>query len=414
MKGITSITKGRVALTIPSDTPSDEVWRYGLGFPFQVGPKKAALFCNIRVEGKGSIDFENGTDVILFDTLSDIRPDEAIPLSRNKMGASSVTVKFPVGGGFVPFGAKQPDGSPHPHAGTGFGISHVISHTFDQNGRFDYREHNDRFIELFQFAYDGNEFRVLQKERVELEMLFSEWVFAGVGLTNAIPDGNDLLFPMTVKHDDAGVEGVARWQKGERGWRPISFVPVTEKRAGDKGKWVCGGEPSLIRDGDGSLLFSARSSGEANFDAAVWHSTDNGETWEQVIYRKDCRSRSPVSINQAADGTPFVAANLPPLDRTREVLCYWTLNEDRTDFEECRIARDAPAEFGPAPSGSWWRIDHPTSAIVRLKDGAWHSLLAYRIVDNGEVEGDADPPPQTGCYVEEVLSSGEAIPTWRF
>ncbi len=414
MKGITSITKGRVALIIPPDTPSDEVWRYGLGFPFQVAPKKAGLFCNIRVEGKGSIDFENGTDVILFDALSDICPDEAVPLSRNQMGKSLVTVKFPVVGGFVPFGAKQPDGSPHPHAGTGFGISQAISHTLDRTGHFDYREHSDRFIELFQFAYDGKEFRVLEKERVELETLLPKWELAGLGLSNAIPDANDLLFCMTAKRDDAGVDGVSRWRHGVDGWRPVSFVPVTGSRAGDKGKWVFGGEPSLIRDSDGSLLFSARSADEAKFDIAVWRSADNGETWEQIIYRKACRAASPVSINQAADGTPYIAANLPSICRTREVLGLWPLNEDRTDLEDYMIARDARVEFGLAPSGSWWRIDHPTSAIVQLKDGAWHSLLAYRIVDNGEIEGDADPPSQTGCYVEEVLSSGEAIPTWRF
>jgi hypothetical protein len=50
------------------------------------------------------------------------------------------------------------------------------------------------------------------------------------------------------------------------------------------GRWVCGGEPSLVRDVDGSLLFSARSAGEAHFDVAVWRSADNGETWELIIY----------------------------------------------------------------------------------------------------------------------------------
>ncbi|MCK5734641.1 MAG: exo-alpha-sialidase [Candidatus Latescibacteria bacterium] len=403
MKGITSITKGRVALTIPQDTPSDEVWRYGLGFPFQVGPKKAALFCNIRVEGKGSIDFENGTDVILFDTLSDIRPDEAIPLSRNKMGASSVTVKFPVGGGFVPFGAKQPDGSPHPHAGTGFGLCIEILYSLDRTGHFDYRDGIREHFELFQFASNGKDFRVLKKERVKCETLLSNCHLSGIFISNAIPDGKDLLQVMTAKTGEDSVSGVTRWRYGADGWRPISFVPVTE--------WS---EPSLIRDVDGSLLFSARSNGKALFDAAVWRSADNGETWEQIIYRKECRSRSPVSLNRAVDGTPYIAANVPPHDRTREVLCYWPLNESRTDLEECRIARDAPAEFGPAPSGSWWRVDHPNSAIVQLADGAWHSILVYRISDNGEIEGDADPTPQTGCYVEEVLSRGEAIPAWNF
>ena len=411
MKGITGITKGRVALTIPPDTPSDEIWRYGLGFPFQVAPRKAGLFCNIRRDGTHSIDLEIGSDVVLFDDLADIRSDHAIPLSRYEMTASSLTRKGPVLGGFVPLGAKLADASPHPHAGTGFGMGWAIRHALDETGNYDYRQGTEQYAELFQFGYDGKDFKILQKKCVKSETLLSEWDLVGNFVTNAIPDGRDLLYVMVAKIGDVTVSGVSRWRHGADGWRPVSFVPVT----GNEAPW---GEPSLIRDADGSLLFSARSDCSVlpgiAFDAAVWHSADNGETWKQVIYRKECRSRSPVSINQAADGTPFVAANLPPLDRTREVLCYWPLNESRTDFEECRIARDAPAEFGPAPSGSWWRIDHPNSAIVRLADGAWYSLLTYRIVDNGEVEGDADPPPQTGCYVEEVLSRGEAIPTWRF
>ncbi len=411
MTGITGITKGRVALTIPPDTPPDEVWRYGLGFPFQVAPRKAGLFCNIRKDGTKSIDLEIGSDVVLFDELEDIRAGNAMALSRYEIEKTFIVRKGPVLGGFVPLGAKSADGDPHPHAGTGFGLAMGARHVLDETGNYDYRDDADRHAELFQFGYDGKDFKILQREYVKVESLLSEWELAGNFVTNAIPDGRDLLYVMLAKVVKLGVSGVSRWRHGADGWRPVSFVPVT----GDEVRW---GEPSLIRDGNGDLLFSARSDcsvlpGVA-FDAAVWRSTDNGETWEQVIYRKDCRSRSPVSINQAADGTPFVAANLPPHDRTREVLCYWPLNESRTDFEECRIARDAPAEFGPAPSGSWWRIDHPNSAIVRLADGAWHSLLAYRIVDNGEVEGDADPPPQTGCYVEEVLSSGEAIPTWNF
>ena len=37
-------------------------------------------------KGKGNIDFVNGSDVILFDDLSDIRSDNAIPLSLNEIG----------------------------------------------------------------------------------------------------------------------------------------------------------------------------------------------------------------------------------------------------------------------------------------------------------------------------------------
>lgn len=407
MKGIIGITKGCVDLTIPPDMPSDEIWRYGLGFPFQVAPHKAGLFCNIRRDGMHGIDYEIGSDVILFDDLADIHAGNAFPLSRYEKTASSLTIKGPVVGGFVPMGAKMADGSPHPHAGTGFGMCWAINYALDENGSYDFRLYTERYAELYQLTYNGKEFRILRKETLKTGTMLPEWDLLDNFITNAIPDGQDLFLVMAANTNDVLVAGVSRWQAGANGWRPVSFVPVT----GNETTWT---EPSLIRDTDGSLLFSARSSGEITFDAAVWRSTDNGETWEQVIYRKDCRSRSPVSINQAADGTPFVAANLPPLDRTREILCYWPLNESRTDFEECQIARDLPTEFGPAPSGSWWRIDHPTSAIVRLKDGAWHSLLVYRILDNMALEGDADPSPKTGCYVEEVLSRGKTIPTWNF
>ena len=52
MAGITGITKGRAALTVPPDAPPDEVWRYGLGFPFQVAPRKAGLFCTSKVRSR--------------------------------------------------------------------------------------------------------------------------------------------------------------------------------------------------------------------------------------------------------------------------------------------------------------------------------------------------------------------------
>jgi len=411
MTGITGFTKGPAALSIVPNTPPGELWRYGDGGAFQVAPRKAAFFCTIWVEGKDNIDFTNGSDLILFDDLSNIRSDEAIPMSRNEIGESSVTVKGTVVGGFVPFGAKLTDGSPHPHAGTGFGLAYALRYPLDKDGHYDYRESKERWLEFFQFAYDGKAFRVLKQERAEYETLLPGWKIAGQGLPNAIPDGQDLLLTMSVKSGEGAVSGVARWRRGAHGWHPISFAPVTGEEAG----W---GEPSLVRDRDGSLLFSARSSDDPRFgiayDAAVWRSTDSGETWEQIIYRKDCRSRSPVSINRAADGTPYIAANLPSNCRTREVLCLWPLNADRTDLEEVLIARDCRAEFGFAPSGSWWRVDHPRSEVLQLTDGAWHNVLIYQIVDNLEIEGDAPMAPQTGHYVEEVFSRGEAIPAWNF
>ena len=56
--GLASVTQGPADLTIPADVPAGEAQRYGLGFPFQVGPTTAALWVNLRQEGTGVGDFE--------------------------------------------------------------------------------------------------------------------------------------------------------------------------------------------------------------------------------------------------------------------------------------------------------------------------------------------------------------------
>ncbi len=414
--GLSGVTKGVADLVSPPDVPSGEVWRYGLGFPMQISPTEAGLLCNIRMEGSGNIDFEIGTDLIIFDDLADLKADRAIPISRYEQRVHPtkgriIIRKGPVLGGFVPIGARLADGSVHPHAGTGFGICWAISHEMDRDGHFDYLKIVERYAMMFQFAYDGETFRIVRKERVDASTLLPDWKLVGNFVTNAIPDGPDLLYVMIARVGEVAVAGFTRWRYASGAWGPVSFTPVT-------GTDVTWSEPSLIREPNGGLLFSARSGDRVvppiAFDIGVWRSIDNGKSWTQVIHEKNRRSRSPVSINRTVDGTPYIAANIPPLRRTREILCLWPLDESRTRLE-CRItARDAKTEFGPAPSGSWWRIDHPTSAIIRLADGEWHNVLSYRIVDNGEVEGSAPPAPQTGCYVEEVFSTGEPHPIWNF
>ncbi len=414
--GFTGITKTPADIITPPNVPEGEVWRYGLGFPFQISPTEAGLFVNIRMEGSGNIDFEIGSDLILFDDMDKITTDRAIALSRyerikDKGKGSLIVRKGPVLGGFVPLGARLADGSPHPHAGTGFGSCWAISHKMDENGKYYYLDFVERYAELFQFAYDGKDFRITKKEKLTGHQFVPGRDILGHFVTNAIPDGKGLLDVFTARDGDKIITGVGRWEYGKSGWKPVSFIQVTP----DEQIWS---EPSLIRQADGSLLFSARSSDRTvpviAFDMAVWKSADNGETWNQVIYEKNIRSRSPVSINCTVDGTPFIAANIPAMRREREVLGIWPLNDSSTGFECMFTGRDAKTGFGPAPSGSWWRIDHPNSAIIRLADGKWHSVLSYRIVDNGEVEGTAEPAPQTGCYVEEVFSAGKPVTYWNF
>src|SRR5688572_5598160 len=136
---IRDVTKGPAVAIHPA---GQEDRRYGVGTLFQVGPTTAALCCCLRVEGMPVGDFEDGSDVLLFDNISDIGAARAIPISRNekyidqKTNQPRIVIKYPIVGGFVPFGAKRADGSPHPHAGTGFGISEALDFPMLEGGYY--------------------------------------------------------------------------------------------------------------------------------------------------------------------------------------------------------------------------------------------------------------------------------------
>jgi hypothetical protein len=484
---LTGVSRGGVKLRVPAATPAGEVWRYGIAFPFQAGPSEAALFCNIRREHAPGFDYEAGTDVVVFDAVSKLAAATAVPVSRNHEEANprsqppdrrSVMVKYPARGGFVPFAARRDDGSPHPHAGTGFAICEALAWPAgeaagnslpDRKGILPYRDaERHEYFELAQLRYDGagKRFQLLATEHISPAELLPGWTVTNTGIVNAVADGDDLLLAMSagradarafraeqcrsfgysaIPHHDVGA-GVTRWRRGARGWRPVEFVPVT----GEDNSL----EASLVRDIDGSLLFTARGARlSTENDIRIWRSSDGGRSWTLQIRVRGAIAGSLLSINRAADGTPFVAANLydvlvhpvadyvklPPGDPTaahlvykhhaapetasagvraggwlREKLALWPLTRDRSGLAPPLSARDCRAEFGSPPGGSVWIADTPSAAAVRLADGAWHTLLGYRVAERAEVTHQADPTPHTGIYLEEVTTAGPAVPVWRF
>ncbi len=216
--GIIGITRGSADLRVPPSQPEDRTWRYGLGFALQIAPTEAGLFCNIRREYGPGVDFEIGTDVILFDDLSDIRAERAVIVSRNHQepnpnskppGKPSIMVKYPVQPGFVPLGAIGEDGSPHPHAGTGFGVASALSWpaavgdqirgdvwwSTDPRGVKPFTgDENHSYFEVQQYQYDGNEFKVTETLKVAETDLLSGWQVRNRGLGPAIPDSEDLIW----------------------------------------------------------------------------------------------------------------------------------------------------------------------------------------------------------------------------
>ena len=82
-------------------------------------------------------DFAGGADVFIFDDINAIKVQDAIPLYRNTEEINpvnnkpSIMVKYGTVGGFVPLAQKNNNGKLHPFAGTGFGVSSVISYPLE-------------------------------------------------------------------------------------------------------------------------------------------------------------------------------------------------------------------------------------------------------------------------------------------
>ena len=459
---ITGVTRGKCDLTAPPWQKDGQVVRYGLGFPFQVAPRVAAILVDAHVECTATYGFQNGSDVILFDNLDGIRAEKAIEISRNEYfddpgtGEKRINLKSPVIGGFIPLGAAHLDGRAHPYAGTGFGLGQAHFLPADELGGFVWWDKKRRdLLEIFQFSFDADTFTSrkshegTQDSTSPLRIGDSGWCIVSHGLTTAIPDGDDLLLTVLARKGDTPACGIARWSFLDNVWQPVSFQTVAggesvpdQKNYAEACSWM---EPSLIRDVDGSLLFAARGQdyGKTADGVAlgkvmrVWRSTDGGRGWKVVIDVPEVRQFAPVTINQAADGTPYVVST--PYDhsfvfklssdpdfatakmrgRGREILYAWALNEKRSDLESPLIIRDADEEFGKRPiDPEWydgWMLDHANAWTVRLSDGAWHSVLVYRCLHSALYHSlGRYPADETGCYVEEVLSDGPTLPVWDF
>jgi hypothetical protein len=437
LRAVTGVTVSPPALDVLT---TGGPFRYGHGFVVQVAPRHGALICNIRNEDVPVGDFEAGMDAVVFSDRADISGADSVVLTRNEhIGqpgepAARVIIKYPIVPAFVPAAALQEDGSTHLHAGTGFGVNEVLDFPMKPDGSYDKRDKTTRMVrrtELRQLSYDGGRLQVTDTKvfasDAPLRAPGSRWALIWPGLTPAVTDGADLLFPMLTTAGDAATWrsepmscGVSRWQYRAGAWHPVSYVAVHRSREAASPRIVHGEpmtllsmEPSLIRDLDGSLLFTARGTGDEFEDHVirVWRSTDAAESWQLIIEIPQARGQAPITINQAADGSPYLVGTA--YGHERGWLRLWPLNAERTGLEDGITVRDGERQFGRTPSGKPWYIDHASGGRLRLADGRWHGILTYRVMDTGEFSL-GPPSPQTGLYVEEVTSAGPEAPAWRF
>jgi hypothetical protein len=268
-------------------------------------------------------------------------------------------------------------------------------------------------IQLQQYGYNGKTFQINSSQTLEQNEISDGLSVLGIGMSNGIPSGDDLLTPLNTGQVKAWNSGIARWRRGTDGtWKMVSYKLVQEATL----------EASLIRDLDGTLLMLCRPWFPTNKQVdllQIHRSTDEGETWEVALRVQPFWQGCPMTLNRAADGTPYIALNRyrePVLhaNAKREMIWLWPLSADRSRLLEPIVVRDATRDFGPPYHGSIWRVDHATGTTVRLADGQWHHVLCYRGMEDAEMRTEAGATPMTGCYVEEVFSKGPPLPTWQF
>lgn len=404
--------------------------RASISHVIQIAPGKAALFISSEVVGGKAIDYVGGTDAVVFGKLEDLSSYISFPVNHNNeqvnpiTGRDCIIMKFAPALGFVPDGTLMSDHTPHPHAGTGFGLFYCQSIDNDMsekdgfNGKWAEGSDVLRYWELLQFRYLDGKIEITGRKKFSPSEFLPGHTLLNRGLSSAIADGEDLLLPVQAcggVADTAKMCGFAekssgfmRWKFSGNAWIPVSYTDVT----GTDG--ITAFEPSMIRDGDGALLFTARQTGRNipdKFDVFLWRSADNGLKWELMFHKKKLRSESPVSLNMTPEGVPFIAGNLmtggmnmesATYGYTRDILCLWELATDRRNLKTPIIARCASFEFGPPPTRFGWRIDHPISNLVELAGGEKYCIMSYRIMAVSETKSSMPPTSHTGCYIETV------------
>ena len=419
---------------------------YGLGVIYQVAPTQIAVQVNRRPSGVAVVDYEDGVDCFVIDRIEALGDTAPTPILRNaydrhpETGQRIILTTYPAVGGFVPLGAKRDDGSPHPHAGTGFGLAVVLGYPADHaDPRPERRGDTLHRWSLQQWRFDGRRFIVEHTDMLHADAVLPDlWVLFRHPITPARQDGDDLLLPVSAGRAGAAPgSGISRWRRIDNAWRPVDFTPVTP---GDYSI-----EPSLIRDVDGQWLLSVRGYGLTDETRPRW-TEGVPETWDALrLYRSPdaihwreamtlhvMRSISPIVLNRTVEGQPFFAGN--PLRRAcfdargrlrqvawmREDLFLWPITDDRASVGRPVNVLDARSAFGacrddPARHVNFWAIDHPVGAVVRLADGRWHSLLGFRLCDTWEILQDDPPTAQSGYWLESIHATtpGDTRPPIR-
>ncbi len=175
---------------------------YELGKLFQLDQNHCLLVASMDELGGG--DRCVGNHGLIISRLSDIKAENVFPVNwpdteyKLKSGRTCFLAKYPVGGGFVPLGAKLINGGPHPHAGTGFLISTALSFDSDSKCLIEH-EDEESLLEFMQLRWDGTS---LEIDKRELKHDLLGYGFRNIGVSYCLMEDDYFLAPLTT---DAGM-----------------------------------------------------------------------------------------------------------------------------------------------------------------------------------------------------------------
>jgi hypothetical protein len=287
----------------------------------------------------------------------------------------------------LPFAADalRPDGRRLPGAGSGFFLSTALVFKPDRSGSFPGAE---QFVALQQARWDGAKLSVTDGELPE--PLRSQLTNVGF---NCLFDAGSFLCPSVTA--DGIVTVRFEWDGGK--WKPGAWGKPFRTAKIET-------EPSL-RKLDGHYVVYTR--GVSDRRGRVYRSLDGLEYylafdhWNWTV---------PQVFNQTLDGSLYLTTNTGPGMLRNPLLAYELRGQSFADpvamHDEKQIGDDRGAEVP--------FVDHALAENVFL-EGRWRHLLAYRVCDLRETNGQGAPPrPQTGLYLAEKPSTAVSYAPWVF
>jgi len=331
------------------------------------------------MEEQGGPDLCVGGDGYVFRKLTDIKPENAIVISRGipgftdpLTGEECYLISGGTHGGMIPLGEKLPDGSPHPLGGKGFLMTTYRAYLADKS---DYLPGGSEIFLKRDIEWDGVDLTLGELEILDFGEI-TYMVHTGMNFTRYGADDFIMCISTHPSSSKPELDEHTPLMDGSAG----SFTAVIGY---DGGSWKLKETGTIFAEGldsteacirpyNGGYMVSVRCS--AVPVVALYFSKDGllfeklFETWNHTV---------PRMLNQGLDGSLYLATNTGPEWLRNPLMCYpWNsagfdlpfAAHDENGIHDCNAPDSIPF------------VDHGIAYNVTL-EGRRRHFLTYRVCD---------------------------------